>query len=86
MFQADNTFIRVEYDAEFSGGDYSGSGNFILLSRFLVEKSGSVESAFTKKTGLPADCMIHFSMDESLDERGQRLEDEVLPSARPPGL
>jgi hypothetical protein len=60
------TFIRVEYDPNFCGGNYSGVGKFVLLP----SDTENVEEAFEKKTGLPHCCIVHYSEDELYDEDG----------------
>lgn len=80
-----NTFIKVEYDANFSGGDYNGVGSFALVSSDVINLEGGVEAAFSHKTGLPSDCIIHFTVDELYDTNGNLLDDSTL-SVLPPGL
>jgi hypothetical protein len=65
------TFIRVEYDQEFSGGNYSKVGQFALVP--ATEKN--IPAAFSKQTGLPETCIIHYSTDELYDEDGKLAYD-----------
>jgi len=55
---------RVEYDPEFTGGEYAGTGSFAFVSETLVKQHGSVEAAFTAQTGLAACHIVHYSGDE----------------------
>jgi hypothetical protein len=72
-----DTFFRVEYDANFSGGDYNGVGDFMLVSSNVIDQEGGVEAAFSQKTGLPSDCIIHFTVDELYDINGNVLDDTL---------
>lgn len=80
----DDEFIRVEFDPQYTGGDYSGSGQFALIPVKLIEKMAEqdpnfgdgVGQAFTKVTKL--DCMhiVHYTTDEHYDKSGEMINDE----------
>jgi len=66
--------VRVEYDPDFRGGDYHGTGRFAYVPAGLADELGSVKKAFTAHTGLPAVHIIHYSMSELCDVNGKPLE------------
>ncbi len=67
-------FMRVEYDKKFCGGDYSGTGEFVLIPLSLVEVTDDMDSAFEEKTGLNPVHIIHYSEDELFDAAGEHVE------------
>ena len=68
--------VRVEYDPDFRGGDYHGTGRFAYVPASLAEELGSVKKAFTAHTGLPAVHVIHYDKHERYDLNGKLLEDK----------
>ena len=68
--------VRVEYDPEFTGGEYDGVGHFAYLPLAQVEASG-VEAAFTAATGLDPVHMVHHTLDELYDASGERLDGDA---------
>lgn len=74
--------IKVEYDKQFSGGDYSGTGCFSYVPLSLIDecaaKDGAgddgVAEAFTKHTGVSAAHIIHYSMDELYNRMGESID------------
>lgn len=68
--------VNVEYDVEFCGGSYSGVGSFIAVPLVLVDLSkGSVEPAFTLLTGLHAQHIVHYTLDEVVNQVGDPFEE-----------
>ena len=72
-------FIRVEYDREYCGGDYKGTGEFVL-----VPAGPGVEEAFERITGLSSLRIIHFSPDEMYNSKGNLIEGDKKGGARKP--
>jgi len=68
-------FIRVEYDRNYVGGDYSGVGDSALIPTYLLDRM-SVEDAFQKVTDYDPMHIIHYSEDELYDIYGNLVEDE----------
>jgi hypothetical protein len=68
----ENAFVRFEYDMAYSGGDYSGVGNFALVPLALCYKLGS-EAAFQQHTGIDPVHIIHYTLDELYDSEGDLL-------------
>jgi hypothetical protein len=62
--------IRVEYDPEYSGGDYSGVGEFAYIPVKMLDViqnenfKRKVEIVFEKTTGYFKDNIIHYSNEE----------------------
>lgn len=63
-------FIRVEYDPEYCGGNYTKVGKFVNVPS---EAAHDIESAFEKQTGLPRDCIVFYTTDEYFDENGDYI-------------
>ena len=64
--------IRVEYDLEFFGGDYSGVGSFAYVPLADIGHTpDAVEAAFKKLTGHNPVHIIHYCPDETFDENGK---------------
>ena len=76
-----NTFIRVEYDLLFCGGDYNGTGQFAFIPLNLVNKfssqseSDGVDLAFSKTTKIDAMHIVHYTLDEVYDANGNIVTD-----------
>ncbi len=66
-------YVRFEYDPEFAGGDYEGTGKFALVPYARVQEAGP-EAAFSEATRLDAACVIHYTLDELYDAAGERVE------------
>lgn len=66
--------VRFEYDPEFTGGEYEGTGRFALVRYARVQESGP-EAAFTEATGLDAVHVVHYTLDELYDASGEPVED-----------
>ena len=69
-------YIRIEYDRDYRGGNYSGVGQHIYLSVIDVDpsKEDEVYAAFEEQTELPRSCVIHYSEDERFDRYGSPLD------------
>jgi hypothetical protein len=68
-------YIRVEYDEDFFGGNYSKTGSFALVKLVDVNSLGSVEAAFKASTGIETIHIIHYSLDELYDADGELWEE-----------
>lgn len=79
-------FVKVEYDPDFTGGDYSGTGDFLLVSHASVDQPGGIERAFSEKSGLPSECIVHYTVDELYAENGDRIEDPEPDAGFHPGV
>jgi len=67
---------RVEYDLDFTGGDYSDVGNFAFVPLSVVDRhAGDVEAAFKAHTGIDPIHIVNHNLDEVYDENGRILED-----------
>ena len=74
--------IRVEYDPRYTGGEYHGVGQVVLIPLSLIEGfakqdsdgDDSVELTFTKVTKL--DCMhiINYMLDDHYNQDGELVE------------
>lgn len=62
--------VKVEYDVNFTGGNYSGVGEFVYVPEDVL---GSIESAFTAMTGLDGCHIIHRTSDEKFTIEGDDL-------------
>lgn len=65
------TFIRVEFDPDYSGGNYSKVGQFA----YIPTDAKDVEKTFEKQTGYSRSCIIHYSPDELYTEKGEFLDE-----------
>jgi hypothetical protein len=68
-----NRFIEVEYDLEYSGGNYSDVGDFAMIPVELVDKLG-VEAAFEKHTGHDRVHIIHYCPDDRYNASGELVD------------
>jgi hypothetical protein len=68
--------IQVEYDLEYSGGDYSDTGDFAYVPCSLADRLGSIEAAFERHTGHSRIHIVHYSPDELYTADGEPLEDK----------
>lgn len=64
------TFIQVEYDPNYTGGEYADVGQFVLVPSGVK----SVERAFEKKTGLNRCHIVHYCVDEHYNRLGRCLD------------
>lgn len=64
---SEKRYIQVEYDEQFYGGDYSGTGDLILVSLTDIQNLGSVENAFRVAASMEPVHIIHYSEDELYD-------------------
>lgn len=67
--------FRVNYDPDYTGGDYHGTGLFAYVPFALLNQGMTPEEAFTHATGVAAVHVVHYSLDESFDAAGDRLDD-----------
>lgn len=65
-----NKFIHVEYDPEYSGGNYNKVGQFA----HIPAESQDIEATFEKQTGLSRNCIIFYTLDEEYDENGNYIQ------------
>ena len=67
------TFISVEYDLKYFGGDYHGYGSMALLPlEGLTDEN--LKKRFKKQTGHDPVHIIHYTFDEPLDADGNALD------------
>jgi hypothetical protein len=67
-------FFKVEYDQDYTGGNYSGVGDFAMVPVGLAILVG-VNQAFKEITGEDPIHIVHFNTDEWYDEDGKLLEE-----------
>lgn len=73
--------IRVEYDPLYTGGDYAGVGESVLIPLSLIEEfskqdpdgNDGVHLAFTKVTKLDGMHIVHYSLDEHYNQDGELI-------------
>lgn len=73
-YQVAEPHIRVEYDKNFCGGDYSNTGDFALIKLSDVDVMGGVEKAFKATMNINPIHIIHYSEDDLYDADGNLLE------------
>lgn len=61
---------KIEYDPAYTGGGYSGVGDFAYLAESFVAKMGSIQAAFEAQTGLSPVHIICTNDDERTDAQG----------------
>lgn len=66
-------FIKVEYDPEYTGGDYHKIGEMSLLPLDECEKKG-VEVTFSRWMDLDPIHIVHYSLDEHYNALGELIE------------
>lgn len=71
---SEEQYIQVEYDETFYGGDYSGTGDFILISLTDIQNLGGVENAFRVMTRMEPVHIIHYSKDELYDSDWNNID------------
>jgi hypothetical protein len=73
--------VRVEYDLDYYGGDYSKVGQFAYIPHAVVDKLTGMDMdkklarAFEMLVGDPRH-IIHFTWDEAYDQDGNEWKDE----------
>ena len=72
-----NVNYKVEFDPSFAGGEYTGTGNQVLVSEDMVVELG-MEAAFVKVTGHKAENIISYPLETRFDETGLEIQ---LPAA-----
>lgn len=66
-------FFQVEYDLEYSGGNYSSVGQFALVPEPLAETLGMNE-AFRQSTGYDPVHIVHYSESELYTAEGTKTD------------
>jgi hypothetical protein len=66
-------FIRVEWDRNYSGGDYNGVGEFAFLPEDGLTED-NLKQRFQEQTNFAPCRIIHYSFDETYDADGDLLE------------
>ena len=66
-------FIKVEYDPEYTGGDYPKIGEMGLLPLDECETRG-VDVTFYRWMDLDPIHIIHYNLDEHYNALGERIE------------
>lgn len=77
---APGRFIQVEYDVNYTGGNYSAVGDFAYLEMVDGLCEDSVEERFEKQTGASRENIVSYSFDElyAKDADGEFVpEDEI---------
>lgn len=71
--------FKVEYDLNFWGGNFTGTGEHAYVPFSLVAPAGrlTAEQAFLRHTGIDPAHVIHYTFDETYDAAGQELDDEA---------
>jgi len=62
--------IKVEFDLNYSGGEYNGVGDTVLIPFENIawdENECNVEAAFEKQTGHSRIHIIYYTLDEIYD-------------------
>ncbi len=67
-------FIEVEYDLTYYGGDYTQTGDTVLVPLDLCNTLGT-EKAFEKFTGYEQQHIVSIREDELYDEEGEVVDD-----------
>lgn len=67
------TCFRVEYDLNFWGGDYRGTGQFAYVPLALLTEAVEPEEAFERHTGFDRHHIVHYMLDETYDAAGRAL-------------
>jgi len=71
--KASGKFVKVEYDLNYAGGNYSSVGEFAYIPLELSKHIGT-ERAFEQTTGYDAVHIVHCSEDELYDMNGNLIE------------
>jgi hypothetical protein len=73
--------VRVEYDLNFWGGDYSGVGQFAYVPLETIDRlpgddpDGKLKTAFTVLVGDPRH-IVHYTFDEPTDQDGNEWRED----------
>lgn len=62
----DGKYFQVEYDLNYTGGDYSNVGAFAFVLVSLVDEVG-MDTAFKQTTGFDPIHIVHWSEDDLFD-------------------
>jgi hypothetical protein len=74
------TYFQVEYDEQYSGGDYDKVGQFALIHEAVIDAlneddhDAAILLAFEKVTGIKAIHVVHYNLDDPKDHKGEDLE------------
>jgi len=63
-------FLKVEFDRNYSGGDFSGVGEFVLLPVVAVDVAG-LHRVFHQVTNLNPNKIVHYSPDDLYNATGE---------------
>lgn len=64
---------RIEYDLNYTGGEYTKFGKYAYVPAELVFALNGVHQAFEKHTGIDAIHIVHWSSDELFTEDGEEF-------------
>ena len=73
--------VRVEYDLDYWGGDYSKVGQFVYVPHEVIDRlpgthiDKKLKTAFTVLVGDPRH-IVHYTFDEVYDQDGNEWRDE----------
>ena len=73
--------VRVEYDMDYWGSDYSGVGRFACIPHHVLDRlpgkdlDRKLKTAFTVLVGDPVH-IVHYSWDEPTDQDGEEWREE----------
>jgi hypothetical protein len=71
----DDCFVRVEYDLDYTGGNYERQGSFVLLPwREIKRCREDVEGVFERMTGHSRVHIVHYSVDDLYTATGEYAE------------
>jgi hypothetical protein len=74
--------VRVEWDLNYSGGNYSDVGNFVYIPLDMIDRQkgrseqSKLEKAFRQMTGQDPVHIVHWSPDEVFDQDGNDWSDD----------
>ena len=72
--------VRVEYDPDYTGGDYSSVGQFAYIPHEVIDRlprndpDANLKTAFTVLVGDPRH-IIHYTFDEPTDQDGNEWKE-----------
>jgi len=73
--------VRVEYDLDYDGGDYSKVGQFAYIPHEIIDQlpgtdpDTKLRTAFTVLVG-DSRHIVHYTFDETFDQDGKEWKDE----------
>ncbi len=84
----EDTYVQVEYDTTYTGGDYNGVGSFVYIPEKLIEAAhtelskigapsdyeDALHLAFRKQTHLDSMHIVHYDSDERYTQDGELIE------------